>query len=84
MTTFLPEISQKRVYLALDGREFVRRARRYGKRFALRCRFDPSAGKGSHGMLYLGDRRTIVKRSELGKRLLAAMLKQLGIDKQEF
>lgn len=34
-------------------------------------------------MLYLDGRRTIVKRSELGKRLLTAMLKQLGIDKQK-
>ena len=34
-------------------------------------------------MLYLGDRRTIVKHSEPGKRLVA-MLKQRGVDKQEF
>jgi len=78
-----PPGSQNRVCSGLDGSEFVRRARNYGKRFGLPVRFDPAVGKGSHGMLYLGDRRPIVKRSELGTQLLAAMLEQLGVDKRE-
>ncbi|MCY4058954.1 MAG: hypothetical protein OXG44_13210 [Gammaproteobacteria bacterium] len=41
-----------------------------------------SAGSGSHGTLYVGDRKTTVKdrKKELGKGLLAKMLDDLGID----
>lgn len=74
----------KRVCLDLNGREFVRRIRSYAKRHGLPVRFDPSVGKGSHGALHLGQRRTIVKRTEIGKRLMTSMLKQLGVDKEEF
>ena len=74
----------KRVCLDLNGREFVRRIRSYAKRHGLPVRFEPSIGKGSHGALHLGERRTIVKRTEIGKRLMASMLKQLGVSKEEF
>ena len=63
--------------------EFVGRVRRYAKRFGLLIRFDPDAGKGSHGTLRLGERRTTVKTSELGKHLVASMLDEVGIDKKE-
>ena len=41
-------------------------------------------GKGSHGQLYVGTKRTTVKRTEIGRSLLNAMLKDLGIEKGEF
>lgn len=41
-------------------------------------------GKGSHGRLYLGSRMTMVKRTELSKALLHAMLKELEIEKGAF
>ena len=47
-------------------------------------RFDPAHGKGSHGRLYVGDRFTTVKRGELSKGILAAMLRQLKIERREF
>lgn len=47
-------------------------------------RFDPRRGKGSHGLLYLGDRRTVVKRGELKPAALRGMLKQLDIPKEQF
>ena len=47
-------------------------------------RFDPSRGKGSHGLLYLGPRRTVVKRGELKRGTLRAMLKQLDICEEDF
>ena len=43
-------------------------------------RFDPSVGKGSHGRLHIGGRFTTVPR----KGLLAAMLKDLGMDGEVF
>ncbi len=50
------------------GAEFVRRVER--------------RGKGSHGRLYYGEHFTTVKdrKQEIGKGLLAAMLKQLGLN----
>ena len=47
-------------------------------------RFDPSHGKGSHGRLYISDRFTTVQRGELSRAMLAAMIRQLGIKKEEF
>jgi len=48
-------------------------------------RFETRAGKGSHGRLYYGKRFTTVKhrRKEIGAGLLAAMLAQLGISKED-
>lgn len=68
----------------LNGREFTRRAKRYARRAGLEFRFDRSEGKGSHGRLYVGGRCTTVKRAEISKSLLHAMLKELKIEKGEF
>ena len=45
-----------------------------------------SEGAGSHGTLYAGERRTTVKdrKKEIGTGLLAKMLTDLGIDKDDF
>jgi predicted RNA binding protein YcfA (HicA-like mRNA interferase family) len=42
---------------------------------------DQPARQGSHGTLYYGDRKTIVKdrKKELSRGLLADMLRQLGL-----
>ena len=68
----------------MDGREFVRRARRYARRKKLGFNYDPIKGKGSHSEVRIGGRRTIVKKGEIRRGLLSAMLKQLGIDPREF
>ena len=68
----------------MNGREFVRRARRYARKTGEECRFDQRRGKGSHGTLYLGNRHTMVKHGEISKGVLATMLKHLGIDRKEF
>lgn len=49
------------------------------------ARMDKKRGKGSHVTLYYGDRHTIVRnpKDELKKGTLNAMLKQLGLDKDE-
>lgn len=52
------------------------------KRSGLQFRFVAHKGKGSHGKLVVGDNATTVKRTELGKALLHAMLKNLDIDKE--
>jgi mRNA interferase HicA len=68
----------------MDGDEFIKKVKKYGKRNGVAVRFDCKQGKGSHGTLYCGNNKTTVKGSEIGKGLLAAMLKQLGIDKENF
>ena len=44
------------------------------------------AGPGSHGTLYVGNRKTTVKdrKKEIGKGLLGKMLGDLGIEKGDF
>ena len=68
----------------MNGREFVRRARRYARKNRLEFSFDPTAGKGSHGRLTIGTRSTIVKYGEIGPNMLADILKHLGIVRGEF
>ena len=68
----------------MDSREFIRRARAYARRNGKSFAYDSARGRGSHGRLYVGSRFTTVRRGELGKGLLAAMLRQLDIDRREF
>ena len=68
----------------MNGREFVRRARRYARANGLEWRFDPARGKGSHGRFYIEDRQTIVQHGEIPRNTLFGMLRQLGINPREF
>lgn len=65
----------------MKGEEFIKKIRRLGIERGVPVHFDNIRGKGSHGRLYYGDRYTTVKdrKEELGRGLLAAMLKQLGL-----
>ena len=69
----------------MTGAELIRRLRRLGRTRDVPVRFEPRPGKGSHGRLYYGDRFTTVKdrRKEIGAGLLAAMLGQLGLSKED-
>ncbi len=68
----------------MNGTEFIRQVKRYARKTGREYRFDSSHGKGSHGMIYLGNRRTVVQRGELKPGTFRAMLKQLGIPKEDF
>ena len=68
----------------MNGREFIRRARRYARKTGQNCYFDRRQGQGSHGMFYLGNRQTVIKHGEISKGMLIAMLKQLGINWEDF
>ena len=70
---------------SVTGAEFIRAVRRLGRRRGIGVRFVTRRGKGSHGTLYFGDRKTVVKdrKKELSRGLLADMLRQLGIDPKE-
>jgi mRNA interferase HicA len=69
----------------MTGAEVIRAVRRLGRRQDIEVRFVTRRGKGSHGTLYLGERKTIVKdrKKELSRGLLADMLRQLGVDPRD-
>ena len=67
----------------MDGREFVGRAKRFARKAGRTFEFDRSRGKGSHGVLKVGGRRTTVKHGELKPGTLRSMLRQLDIPKEE-
>ena len=70
----------------MNGRQFITRVRRWAKSRGLEVRFLASEGPGSHGTLHVGRRKTTVKdrRKEIGKGLLAKMLADLEIERDDF
>ena len=70
------------MFPALNGREFVTKVRKLARRNGIAVSFDRTRGKGSHGTLCYGDRRTVVKdrRKPLKTGTLLGMCKQLGIN----
>jgi mRNA interferase HicA len=69
----------------VNGHEFLRRLQRLGRERGIAVRFVEERGKGSHGTVYFGGRRTTLKdrRAEIGEGLLNAMLRQLGFTKRD-
>lgn len=67
----------------MDRDEFLKRLKRFAKKHRIDCDFDPKRGVGSHGTVFLGDRKTIVPHGELAPGTLAAILRQLGITKND-
>ena len=70
----------------MKGSEFLRKVQDLGHRTGTEVTFAPHRGKGSHGTLYFGEKRTILRnpKDELKKGTMHDMLKQLGIDPKEF
>jgi len=66
----------------MTGNAFIKAVRKWARQRNVAVELDTEHGKGSHAILRVGDRRTVIKdrRKELGKGLLHAMCKQLGID----
>ncbi|MCX7013448.1 MAG: type II toxin-antitoxin system HicA family toxin [Candidatus Sumerlaeota bacterium] len=65
----------------MNGKEFIRRVRKAGKRNGVAVRFVPRRGKGSHGTLFYGACFTVVpnQKDELKTGTLHALLDQLGL-----
>ena len=70
----------------MNGKKFISKARKWARKRDLKVRFVASEGSGSHGTLYVGDRKTTVKdrKKEIGKGLFDKMLADLGIAKEDF
>ncbi|MCH7888909.1 MAG: type II toxin-antitoxin system HicA family toxin [Proteobacteria bacterium] len=69
----------------MTGAEFIRKIRKLGRKRGVPVRFTERRGKGSHGTLFYGERSTIVKhrRAEIGPGLLATMLKDLRLGRDD-
>ncbi len=69
----------------MRGNEFIRKVQKYAKAADLACEWRADRGKGSHGVLILGDRRTVVRnpKDELKTGTYYAMLKQIGLTEQD-
>ena len=66
----------------MNGNELLKKLKKHGKKKGQKVVYDKAHGKGSHGTIYFGDKRTTLKdpRKEIGKGLLQSMLDDLGID----
>ena len=64
----------------MKGNEFLKRTRKLAKERALVWEWHHNLGKGSHGILKFGDRKTVLRntKDELKTGTLHAMLKQLA------
>jgi mRNA interferase HicA len=80
--TFGQKRSIKRI---MNGNELLKRLKKLGKQNHISVRFETKRGKGSHGTLYYGHLKTILKdrKKEIGPGLLSKMLVDLGIDKKD-
>lgn len=69
----------------MNGRQFIAAVRRIGRVNDVPVRVESGRGKGSHVTLWYGMRFTVVKdrRKDIGRRLLHAMCRQIGLDPRE-
>ncbi|VAW53214.1 hypothetical protein MNBD_GAMMA06-2003 [hydrothermal vent metagenome] len=71
----------------MNGNELLKLLKKLARERGVTCEIKKHHGKGSHGTLYFGNRRTTIKdrkkEKEIGKGLLNSMLKDLGINKDE-
>ena len=70
----------------MTGREFIEKVSEIGRKNNLPVRVDAKRGKGSHVTLYFGNHKTVMKdlRKEIGAGLLSSMIRQLGLDRDDF
>ena len=69
----------------INGKAFLDRVAALGRARNVPARVDAKRRKGTHVLLYDGDRNTVLKdrRKDIGPGLLAATARQLGLDAAE-
>lgn len=69
----------------MNAGEFLKKLRKLARDTNTPFEHVPGKGKGSHSTVYYGDRMTRLKsqNKEIGKGLLSAMCKQLGISPED-
>ena len=66
----------------MNGNELLRKLKKLAREHNKRLELIKKHGKGSHGTLYYGERKTTLKdrKKEIGKGLLKSMLDDLGLE----
>jgi mRNA interferase HicA len=69
----------------VKGNEFLKRLRKLAKERGVPLEWHPNLGKGSHGILKFGEKKTVLRnvKDELKTGTLHAMLKQLGLSEKD-
>ncbi len=69
----------------MTGNEFLKKLKKLAKKNKMSFSTDKSFGKGSHMGVYYGDKFTTLRdpKDELMTGTFNAMLKQLGVDKND-
>lgn len=70
----------------MRGAEFLRKVQKLARKRGMAVEWRAERGKGSHGVLILGERRTVVPdlKAELKSGTYHALLKQLGLTHEDF
>jgi len=68
----------------MNGKQFIKRAGQWAKANEMAFLVDASRGKGGHQIVRVGGRWTTVQTGEIKPGTFYAMLKQLGIPKEDF
>jgi len=70
----------------MTGNDFIKRVRAIAKNKGVASHVDKKRGKGSHVLLYYDNNKTTVRnpKDELKKGTLHAMIKQLGLEPNDF
>ena len=65
----------------MNGNEFLKMIRRFGRKNGVPVTFETRPGKGSHGRLFYGEQFTALKdrKEEIGSGLFRKMLRDLKI-----
>jgi len=61
--------------------QLLRKLKKHCRNAAIRYDWNSGEGKGSHGTVYIGDLKTVIKNGELTNDYIDALLKQLGLKK---
>ena len=79
-------IRKRIIFDWMNGNELIRKIRRLARQQGVLVVHEKAKGKGSHGRLYYGSRFTTIKdpRKEIGTGLRDKILRDLGIDKDDF
>ena len=64
----------------MNREQFIRELRKEAKKLNVHFAFDKKRGKGSHGTLEFGDKKTTCPKGELKIGLVNAIRKQLGVN----
>lgn len=64
----------------MERKQFLRTLKRYCRKNGFRYEWSSTEGKGSHGTVHVGDRKSVVPDADLPRHYINAILSRLGVD----